>query len=256
MSVTLENVCLAGTHPDGKGLLFDGLSLHIAENSRVGILGTSKSGKTTLLRLICGTKTPDDGLIRRHGRISWPIPLSSFIAASHTVARNVRFIARLYGIEDESFPRRVAEIGELTEFLNTPLTKCPKRVRPRLAFAMGVAIDFDLYLFDGSFAPADKPFKEKAAQISAARTAGRAIVLASSVPAEVEQNCESVYVLEQGRANYYAEASQGVERFKQLLAMEKKKDKGGPARRESDEDEDDGLGDVDILGAAVADALD
>ena len=256
MSVTLKDIRVSATNPGPDGSLFDGLSLTIGNHSRVGILGTSKSGKSTLLRLICGTKMPDEGLIKRDGRISWPIPLLTFLVPRNTLARNIRFIARLYGIDDETFPRRIAELVELTEFLNTPLAKCPKLARPRLAFALGIGLEFDLYLFDGSFTPVDKAFKEKAAEICAARTAGRAIVVASSVPAEVEQNCESVYVLEDGRATYFSEASQGVEHFKTLLGKEKKKDRAGAARRDEDEDQDEGFGDVDILGVAVADALD
>jgi len=177
------------------------------------------------------------------------------MVAAHTLARNVRFIARLYGIDDETLPRRITEMVGLTEFLNTPLAKCPKLAKPRLAFALGVGLEFDVYLFDGSFGPTDKPFKPKAAEISAARTAGRGIVLATSIPAEVEQNCESVYVLEEGRATYFAHTAEGVERFKQLVGTDKKKGKVGAARQDEDEDEDEGLSDVDMLGAAVADAL-
>jgi capsular polysaccharide transport system ATP-binding protein len=255
VTIVLEQVRVAGRA--GERPLFDDLSLRISDRSRTGILGASKSGKSTLLRLICGTKLPDEGIVKRDGRVSWPIPLSSFMAATHSVARNVRFIARLYGIEDDAFPRRIAEMVDLGPFLNTPLSKCPKFARPRLAFALGVGLDFDTYLFDGSFAPADKPFKEKAAEISAERTAGRGIVVATSNPTEVEQKCESVYVLEAGRATYFAEASAGVEHFKELLAADKKKDKAEGARGAAeDADEDEGLGDVDFLGAAVADALD
>lgn len=258
MSIALENIRVAGARGQTTPL-FDGLSLRVEDGSRIAVLGAAKSGKSTLLRLICGTKVPDEGMIKRNGRVSWPIPLSSFLVSGHTLARNVRFIARLYGLDDETLPRRIAEMVELTEFLNTPLSKCPRMAKSRLAFALGVGLDFDLYLFDGSFAPADKPFKEKAAEISAARTAGRAIIVATSVPAEVEQNCESVYVLEQGRATYFAEAAEGVEYFKQLLGMDKKKKgRGRAAGRDEDEDQDqdEDLGDVDILGAAVADALD
>lgn len=254
MSVTLDQVRMAGAA--GQAVLFDGLSLHIDDHSRVGILGTAKSGKSTLLRLICGTKSPEEGAVRREGRISWPIPLSSFFALGQSVARNARFIARLYGIDDENFPRRIAEMVDLGEFLNTPLAKCPRSAKPRLAFALGVGLDFDVYLFDGSFSATDKPYKEKAAEISAARTAGRTVVLATSNPAEVEQNCESVYVLEKGRATYFAVASEGVEHFKELMKAEKKKDKPGAGKRDADEDEDEGgLSDAEMLGAAVGVAL-
>jgi capsular polysaccharide transport system ATP-binding protein len=249
VSIVIENVCLAGTDPAAKRPLFDHLSLRIDDGGRVGILGARRSGKSTLLRLICGTKLAGEGTVRRNSRVSWPIPLNAFLMGTLTVARNIRFIARLYGIEDEGFPRRIAGLVDLTDFLNTPLDKCPKLVKPRLAFALGIGMDFDMYLFDGSFAPADKPFKEKATEISAARTAGHGFVVATSLPAEVERNCESVYVLEAGRATYFAQAKDGVEHFKQLLAAENQKQEGKAA----DEDEEEGLGDVDIIAAGVAD---
>jgi len=63
-------------------------------------------------------------------------------------------------------------------------------------------------------------------------------------------------VLEQGRATYFAEANQGVEHFKRLLGAEKKKGKADAARRDEDDDQEEGFSDVDMLGAAVADALD
>lgn len=254
MSVTLENVRLAG--PDGKRPLFHGLSLHLGDASRVGILGTNKVENSMLLRLICGTKTPDGGIIKRDGRVSWPISLASFLVGHRTIASNVRFITRLYGINDEGLPRRLAASVELEEFVNTPLAKCPRYAKSRLAFALGIGLDFDTYLFDGSFAPVDKPFKTAAVKLSADRTAGRGIVVVSSAPPEVEQNCESVYVLEEGRATYFEEASQGLEHFKQLLAADKKLGKMSATKREAHEDEDEGPGDVDILAAAVADVLD
>jgi capsular polysaccharide transport system ATP-binding protein len=253
LSIRLENIRLAGAD---QRPLFDGLSVHIPDNARVGILGTSKPGNNALLRLICGSKVPEEGIIRRGARVSWPIPLATFLVAGNTIAHNVRFIARLYGLDDEELPWRVAGMVELTEFVNTPLGKCPRFARARLAFALGIGLDFDTYLFDGSFAPVDKAFKERAAEISAEQTTGHGMVLAANVPAEVEKNCESVYVLEQGRAVYFAEVSEGVERFKQLLAAEKKKDKSAGGKREPGEEDDEDLGDVDIVGAAVADAVD
>lgn len=255
MSILVENVRMPGDPSGPKRPLFDGLCLEIGDSGRVGVLGSRRSGKSTLLRLICGTKLPEQGVVRRNVRVSWPIPLAGFMLGTHSVARNIRFIGRLYGVEDEGLARRIAELVEIEQFLNTPLGKCPKFVKPRLAFAMGIGLDFDLYLFDGSFAPGDKPFKEKAAEISAARTAGRGYVLATSIPAEVERNCESAYVLEGGRATYFADANVAVEHFKELLAEENQKQQGGGQKAFEADDGDEALGDVDIVGAAVADAF-
>ena len=256
MSILLENVGTRGKFPGAKRSLFDGLSLRIDEGGRIGILGGPKSGKSTLLRLICGTQIPENGAIRRDSSVSWPIPHVAVFLKTQTLAQNIRFIARLYGIDDEQFPRRIAEFVELTDFLNTPLVKCPKFVKPRLAFALGIGMDFDVYLFDGSLAPVDKPFKERAAELAATRTAGRAVVVATSLPAEVERNCESAYVLEAGRATYFARANEAVEHFKQLLAAENRnRQEAGGKLGEAEAADEDGWADADILGAAVADEL-
>ena len=94
MSVTLENVRLTGV-AGREGPLFDGLSLHIGDNSRVGILGTKTSGTVPLLRLICGTEAPEDGIIRREGRISF----------THSCARphhSISFCPRTMAVTSDS----------------------------------------------------------------------------------------------------------------------------------------------------------
>jgi len=257
MSIRLHNICKPASYAGAPGPLFDGLDLEVEEGTRVGILGAAKSGKSTLLRLICGTEIPDGGRVEVTSRVSWPLPMNTFLAATSTVIVNIRFMARLYGIRDEAFPRRIADMVEISDFLNVPLHKCPKFVKPRLALAIGIGMEFDIYLFDGVFAAADKEFKKKATEIVAERMATRGYVLATSLPAEVERNCDSAYVLEAGRARYFAQAKEGVEYFKELLAAQKQKqDAGGedPIRPGEDEGEDE-AGDIEILGTAIGSAI-
>lgn len=259
MSVRLNGIRTPAGHKDAGGPLFDGLNFSAEKGARVGVLGAPKSGKSTLLRLICGTAHPEAGTIERNARISWPIPLNSFFLGELSAIQNVRFVARLYGIEDDAFPRRVAEMIELPEHLNVSLKECPRTVRPRLAFALGVSMDFDIYLFDGSFAPpGDKEFKEKAGSILAERMAGRGYVLAAAKPDEIEQNCDSVYVLEAGQATFFASVEEGVKHFKaQSAAVKKKRKAGGPSDQiDQDEDDEGVLSDINILGSVIADAVD
>ncbi|MGH9018891.1 MAG: ABC-F family ATP-binding cassette domain-containing protein, partial [Acidimicrobiales bacterium] len=48
-------------------VLFDGLSITIADGDRVGVVGSNGAGKSTLLRLMAGVDRSDDGVVR-HGR--------------------------------------------------------------------------------------------------------------------------------------------------------------------------------------------
>ncbi|KFL37775.1 ATP-binding cassette domain-containing protein [Arenimonas donghaensis] len=54
----------------GGPLLLESVDLAIERNERVCIVGRNGAGKSTLLRLLAGDILPDDGVIRREGRIA------------------------------------------------------------------------------------------------------------------------------------------------------------------------------------------
>jgi capsular polysaccharide transport system ATP-binding protein len=259
VSIRLRDIRIPAGFAGAQGPLFDGLNLEVGDGAHVGVLGGPKSGKTTLLRLVCGSKTAEEGVVERGSRTSWPIPLSAVLLPHLSPAQNIRMIARLYGVRDESFPRRIAQMMDFLDFLNRPLQKCPQFVKPRLALALGIGLEFDTYLFDGSFAPADKSFREKATEIVAGRMAGRGYVLATASPPEVERNCDSVYVLEAGQATHFADAKEGTSYFKELLAAEKQKQEAAEEKEAKDGSEEDGEGegpgDVDVVASAIADEI-
>ncbi len=158
MSITLRNITkhIGG----GQHFLYDHLDLHIEKGERVGILGQPKSGKSTLLRIICGTEPVYDGQVERSSTVSWPISaFGEFLVPSSTVATNIRFIGRLYGHRSNGYVRRIAALADATEFLNEELAKCLPAVRQRLIFALGAGTEFDIYLFDENIVMGEKTFR-------------------------------------------------------------------------------------------------
>jgi len=49
----------------GGRLLFRGLDAHVRPGTRLGIVGNNASGKTTLLKILAGTLSPDDGHVKQ-----------------------------------------------------------------------------------------------------------------------------------------------------------------------------------------------
>ena len=60
--IAVMSIALTGIrHSFGAYVVLDGISLEVAPGELVGMLGPSGSGKTTMLRVIAGLETPDDG---------------------------------------------------------------------------------------------------------------------------------------------------------------------------------------------------
>jgi capsular polysaccharide transport system ATP-binding protein len=253
MSITLRNIRKKSTSRGQVYTLFDGLDLDVEKGARIGILGPAKSGKSTLLRLICGTEFPDSGRVVSGLRVSWPIPLSTFIIDQSPMVVSIRFIARLYGVKDADFPRRVAESVGIADFLNVKLSMAPATAKGRLAFALGVWTDFDVYLFDDRLVPREKELQEQATALLDERLKERGYVLTSATTKDMEGRCDSIYVLEGGRAIHFADPAAGITYFNEVFGP-KKNAKGAKAEtRDDDADSGDGeSNDIDLVTAAIS----
>jgi ABC-2 type transport system ATP-binding protein len=108
----------------GKLRVIDGLSLDIPAGISFGLLGPNGSGKTTLIRLMVGLLKPAAGTIRVLGRAASTaaarnlgyMPQLPALYAELSVAQNIDFFARIYGLRDGKERRqRVEEIIEMTD---------------------------------------------------------------------------------------------------------------------------------------------
>ena len=84
MAVVLSCNEIGKSH--GARKLFDGLSLTVDDNQRLGLIGPNGSGKTTLLRILAGLETADTGVrsIRKLATVGY-VPQDSVFDAGSTV---------------------------------------------------------------------------------------------------------------------------------------------------------------------------
>lgn len=95
----------------------DKLSLEVPRGISFGVLGPNGSGKTTLIRLLVGLLQPKGGTIytlghpptRKMSRYIGYMPQVASLYAELSIAQNVDFFARIYGVREKAKRRRRVE---------------------------------------------------------------------------------------------------------------------------------------------------
>ena len=152
----------------------DRLSLDIYEREFFALLGPSGCGKTTLLRMLAGFETPDDGEIRLGDADIARVPpyrrpvnmmFQSYALFPHlTVAGNIAF-----GLKQDRMPRadiaaRVAEmlaLVKLEDFARRRPHQLSGGQRQRVALARSLAKRPKVLLLDEPLAALDKKLREQ-----------------------------------------------------------------------------------------------
>lgn len=204
--------------PTSRKTVLDRLTLTLPAGAKVGVLGRNGAGKSTLLGMIAGTVHPDGGEIRRHGAISWPLGFSGSAHSDLTGAQNVRFVARIYGMDTDALVDYVQDFSELGEFMDMPVRSYSSGMKARLAFGMSMGILFDWYLVDEITAVGDRRFKRKSLAVFESRLKDAGLLMVSHSTGTIRSYCTSGLVLENGRAAYYPDIGEAIEAHDRNMA--------------------------------------
>lgn len=196
--------------PAGYKVVLDRLDLVLPAGAKVGVLGRNGAGKSTLLGMVAGTVRPDQGRIRRHGAISWPLGFGGGMHGELTGAQNVRFVARIYGMDTDGMVAFVEDFAELGEFMDMPVRSYSSGMKARLAFGMSMGIAFDWYLVDEITAVGDSRFKKKSLAVFKDRLREAGLLMVSHSVGTIRSYCTAGLVVEGGRATYYPDVAEAI----------------------------------------------
>ena len=203
----------------GRRWILKDLTMTVPRGRSLAVLGRNGAGKSTLLQLIAGTLKPDRGRVIRDCSVSFPLGFAGSFHNALTGAQNVRFVARIYGVNEAELLGFVAEFAELGPYLDEKLSCYSSGMRARLAFGASMGLGFDVYLVDEITAVGDARFRRKCAAMFEARLREADVIMVSHQMPVVREFCDAALVLEEGRVAYYADVDAAIARHLADLAQ-------------------------------------
>lgn len=198
-------------------VVIDNLSLTLPTGVSLALLGRNGAGKSTLLQMIAGTMRADSGQIVSDGTISWPVGFGGSFHGELTGAQNVRFIARIYGVDTDSLSAFVEDFAELGKHYYMPVRSYSAGMRSRLTFGTSMGIRFDTYLVDEVTAVGDAAFKRKSRAVFIERMKTSSAILVSHSMQDVRAFCNAGMVLEHGRIQYFDDLDAAIALHQKLM---------------------------------------
>ncbi len=141
--------------------LLKGVSFEVDKGELVCLLGSSGSGKSTILRIIAGLEEPESGAVLWQGQDLREVPthkrgfglmFQDYALFPHkTVAQNIAFGLQLQGLKEEEISERVQaglESIRMQSFADRPITELSGGEQQRVALARALAPAPNLLMLD------------------------------------------------------------------------------------------------------------
>lgn len=174
-----------------------------------GIIGKNGSGKTILMKLICGLTLPTSGEVRVRGQrigkdVDVPPDIGALIDAPgflsyHSGRKNLRYLAQLNRkINDDGVRAAMERVG--LDYTSKKLVgKYSLGMRQRLGIAQAIMENPEILLLDEPMNGMDKQGSENIRQlILELRAEGKTIFLASHIPQDIDILCDTVHEIDEG----------------------------------------------------------
>ena len=249
--IAFENVSFR--YSDGAECVLEDVSFSCEPGKTTAIIGSTGSGKSTVLKLaerfhdVTSGRITVDGVdvrdVSQHALRAQLVyvPQAAFLF-SGTIASNVG-----YGVDDadENRIRAAADVAQASDFiaerpegLATPISQGGTNVsggqRQRLAIARALATDARAYLFDDSFSALDYKTDAALRHELSSRLGGKTVVIVAQRISTV-LNADQIVVLDDGRvvgAGTHEQLMESCQEYREIAMSQLSEEelKGGDAR--------------------------
>lgn len=193
----------------GEEQVLKGISREFEAGKIHGIVGNNGSGKTVLMKCICGFLSPTEGRVVVDGKtigkdVDFPENIGIIIETPGflpglTGIKNLKVLASLKRkIGDEEIRNVIRKVG-LDPDLKKPVSKYSLGMRQRLGIAQAIMEDPSILILDEPFNGLDKNgVMQMRKLIKELREDGKTIILASHNQADIDELCDTVCEMDAG----------------------------------------------------------
>lgn len=187
----------------GKEQVLKGVSFTIPSGTIYGVVGNNGSGKTVLMKCICGFMKCDQGKILVGGRqvgkeADFPDRLGIIIETPGFIPnlsgyKNLKILASLKGRIGKKEIRETMKRVGLNPDMKKPVAKYSLGMRQRLGIAQAIMEDPDVLILDEPFNGLDRyGVVEIRTLLKELKADGKSILLASHNAQDIEELCDDV----------------------------------------------------------------
>ncbi len=193
----------------GKDEVLKGIT-HSFEKGKVhGIVGNNGSGKTVMMKCICGFLKPTSGTVTVNGKVigrqeDFPKSLGLIIEAPGflphlTGFRNLSILASVNKRIDKKRIKDTIRLVGLDPDMKKPVGKYSLGMRQRLGIAQAIMEDPELLILDEPMNGLDKQgVEEMRGLLKGLAEKGKTIILSSHNPADIDVLCDTVCEMDAG----------------------------------------------------------
>ena len=175
------------------------ISFEVKKGEWLGIIGRNGCGKSTLLKILAGIYKPNSGKVTVNGKIIPFLELGVGFNPELTARENIFLNGTILGMTRQELERKFDEIvdfAEIRQFLDMPLKNFSSGMQVRLAFAIAIQAEGDIFLLDEVLAVGDSNFQVKCLEkFSYFKKLGKTVFLVSHDIFTIQRHCKKALFL-------------------------------------------------------------
>jgi lipopolysaccharide transport system ATP-binding protein len=203
------------------------LNFEIEQGDAVGIIGRNGAGKSTLLKILSKVTAPTTGKLVGQGRIASLLEVGTGFHPELSGRENIFLNGAILGMRKKEIERKFDEIVDfagIERYIDTPVKRYSSGMYVRLAFAVAAHLESEILIVDEVLAVGDAEFQKKClgkmGEVS--KGEGRTVLFVSHNIEAVNNLCNSVILMDEGKIQYKGSVDAGYLLYQQNVQSELK----------------------------------